>query len=234
MKLGGILALSAALVLTGCATEPPPVSDKVQQYYDENVAGNKATFAPTGPAVTVVFIGDSYTSGTGAANPLHRWTTKLSEDLGWSETNLGNGGTGYFNQGGTTNYAGVVQEAVDANPAVVVVSGGRNDVGFGAQRFTPAVADFFSALRGGLPNATVIVTSPIYDDDAGPDAVAELAAAVKANAEAAGATYVDIGEPLLGHPELVAADGVHPNDAGHAAIYAAVRQAVAAAPGIRG
>lgn len=39
MKLGGILVLAAALVLTGCASTPPPVSDKVAQYYSSPPPG---------------------------------------------------------------------------------------------------------------------------------------------------------------------------------------------------
>ncbi|GAA5193127.1 hypothetical protein GCM10023346_17000 [Arthrobacter gyeryongensis] len=56
---------------------------------------------------------------------------------------------------------------------------------------------------------------------------------MKAAAAANGATYLDIGQPLWGHPEFLAADGIHPDDAGHAAIYAAVKQGVAAVPGVK-
>jgi len=185
------------------------------------------------PKTVVAFIGDSYTSGTGATVPTKRWSTLLSSSMGWTEANLGKGGTGYFNAGTSANYKGSIQQAVDAKPSIVVVSGGRNDVGYGYDRFAPAVADFFATLRAALPKAKIIVTSPIYDDDAGPAAVADLAASVKADAEQAGASYVDIGEPLLGHADFVAADGVHPNDAGHAAIYTAVKQAVEAVPGMK-
>ena len=34
--------------------------------------------------------------------------------------------------------------------------------------------------------------------------------------------YVDLQDPLLGHPEYVLADGIHPNAAGQAAIKDAV------------
>ena len=34
---------------------------------------------------------------------------------------------------------------------------------------------------------------------------------------------IDIGEPLLGDPELLAPDGLHPSVAGHAVIAARVR-----------
>jgi lysophospholipase L1-like esterase len=37
---------------------------------------------------------------------------------------------------------------------------------------------------------------------------------------------LDIGDPLLGRSEAVVKDGVHPNDTGHAAIAAAVIEAL--------
>lgn len=224
--LGALAVVTLAVVAYALTPAKPSVevaAPKVQPSATQTAA----------PRKMVAFIGDSYTSGTGAGNPVNRWTTKLSVAQDWAETNLGKGGTGYFNSGTTTNFAGSIPAAVAAKPSIVIVSGGRNDVGYGASRFTPAVAEFFPALRAALPNAKIIVTSPIYDDDAGPAAVADLAAAIKANAEKSGAAYVDIGEPLLGHPEFVAADGIHPNDAGHAAIEAAVKQAIAAVPGIK-
>ena len=54
-----------------------------------------------------------------------------------------------------------------------------------------------------------------------------LISIVKAEAQRAGATYLDIGEPLFGHSAMMDVDGWHPNDAGHAAIAAAVEKALA-------
>jgi len=42
----------------------------------------------------------------------------------------------------------------------------------------------------------------------------------------AGVTYLDIGEPMFGHSSMMAVDGWHPNDAGHAAIAKAVEKAL--------
>jgi len=43
----------------------------------------------------VVFIGDSYTHGTGSSSKALRWSSVVSSAEGWSEVNLGRGGTGY-------------------------------------------------------------------------------------------------------------------------------------------
>jgi hypothetical protein len=55
MKLGGILALSAALVLTGCGLqEQPPVSEKVQKAYEAgSTLAPVATAKPSGLDIAV-------------------------------------------------------------------------------------------------------------------------------------------------------------------------------------
>jgi lysophospholipase L1-like esterase len=54
-----------------------------------------------------------------------------------------------------------------------------------------------------------------------------LISIVKAEAKRAGATYLDIGEPMFGHSSMMDGDGWHPIAAGHAAIAAAVEKALA-------
>lgn len=92
MKLGGILALVAALVLTGCAHEPPPVSDKVAQYYSnpptpavKPVEPVQVTPLPdinaliTGPGpLTVNVLGDSTSNDDGEW--VHLWAKHLAAD----------------------------------------------------------------------------------------------------------------------------------------------------------
>ncbi|GAA5193129.1 hypothetical protein GCM10023346_17010 [Arthrobacter gyeryongensis] len=151
----------SSVVLAGCTQAPPPVSGKVQQACD-NIG--KATLPAAVNGTTVAFIGDSYTPGTGAGNPANRWTTKLSVDMSWSEVNLGKGGTGYFNAGSSVNYRGVIPDAVSSKPAIVLVAGGGNDLGFGVQRFGPSVDAFYAALRKALPDAKIVAVSPYFRD----------------------------------------------------------------------
>ena len=74
-----------------------------------------------------------------------------------------------------------------------------------------------------------MVISPVWDSDPAPAGLAVIAAEVQAAAEQVDASYLDIGEPLAGHPEMIIADGLHPNNAGHAALEAAILAAVTAA-----
>ena len=50
---------------------------------------------PPAPKPTVAFIGDSYSAGMGATLMENRWTSVLSRDQGWTESNFARGGTGY-------------------------------------------------------------------------------------------------------------------------------------------
>lgn len=133
MKRLALLA-AAVLALTGCASQDPPVSDKVQAYYDEHVANAQATLPARADAKTVAFIGDAYTSGSGASSPSLQWRTQPSSSAGWAEVNVGRGGRGYLITNTTDagefrpNYAEMIAEAVKAKPDVVVISDGGNDM----------------------------------------------------------------------------------------------------------
>jgi acyl-CoA thioesterase I len=194
-------------------------------------ASRPMTPAPTfsfGPAddvtvpVKTVFFGDSYSAGAGASAPSARWTTLVSKDLDWIETNEARGGTGYKATASTNgcglDYCPTIGEMIaasEADPAVVVISGGRND--------GPPNADYEAlvqtTLQGAVdkwPSATVVVTSPIWDDDQPPAWFPDTIAAVQAAAAATpGVHFLDLGEPLFGDASFVGSDGVHPSDIGY-------------------
>lgn len=229
-----MIAAVAALALTGCAHEQPPVSQKVQDYYDAHVANAVPTLTtpPTAaPAPTVAFIGDSYSAYSGT------WTLKLATAEKWQPKVFALGGTGYVKSipsGGVQacgqdvcgDYLAQAAGVIAFKPDVVVISGGRNDLGEDPAAVKANAAKLFTKLSTGLPKAKLIVTSPVWDATLLPDGFADLVAAVKAAATDAGVRYVDIGQPLAGKPGLVGPDGVHPTSEGHAAIAAAVSKAL--------
>jgi lysophospholipase L1-like esterase len=177
---------------------------------------------------TVAFIGDSYTFGTGAQNRLNRWSTQVSASLGWTEENFGKGGTGYVSvsqqcNGPCTNYAGSIKEAKAVKPALVIVAGIRNDASLPADVLDPAIADFYTALRAALPDAKIIAISPIWNAVKPPERVNTIGLEIKAAVESVQGSYLDIGQPLTGHPDFFDVDGVHPNDAGYAALTTAIQ-----------
>ncbi len=180
---------------------------------------------------TVAFLGDGPTAGAGATGPAARWTSLVSSQQGWVEVNHGVAGTGYAAEGAFPDqrpYTARVAEVVAGGPDVVVVSGGRND-DTSSNDYADSVGQVFSELRQGLPRAHLIAVSPLWDDDEPPEGLDELGRVVRSQVENVGGTYLEVGQPLQSSPQLVGADGVQPDDAGHAAVAAAVQEAMAEA-----
>jgi lysophospholipase L1-like esterase len=113
----------------------------------------------------------------------------------------------------------MILRAAAVHPQIVVVNGGRNEIDRANDPgWERGVHTFYTALRATVPDATIIATSPIWDDDPLPNRMRRQREIVQREVEAIGGLYVDLGDPLTGHPELVDGDSVHPNDLGHAAI----------------
>ncbi len=176
-----------------------------------------------------VFIGDSYTHGTGASSPELRWSTLVAKDRGWNEINLANGGTGYLTTAGLNGcgkascpaYLDVVPQAVADRPDIVVVAGGQNDFTAYAAQPEPVVAAIdrtYRTLRADLPDAEIIAVGPSTAGAVNPT-VRAMDEAVRAAAAAVDARYISLidPEPVI-QPDMVVADRAHVNDAGHAAI----------------
>lgn len=236
MKLGGsalklvglvvlaVLAVGVAVFAITRPVAPPPVSDQVSNY--------TAPVETAAPVVQVAVIGDSYAVGTGAGDPLQGWVKKLGRNQTWNVTNVARGGTGYTKTVTTDavkacglaycpSYPEMISEAAAANPSLVIVSGGRNDSKVPDEEEAEAIQSFYDRLRASLPAAKIVALNPWWDSTPAPASIGTIAATVKAAVESVGGTYIDTGQPLAAHPELVAADGIHPNPAGHAAIFEA-------------
>jgi lysophospholipase L1-like esterase len=181
--------------------------------------------APSRPPPVVAFVGDDWTSGVGASSPAKRFTSLVSAALNLDEKNFGVAGSGYAKQGnsGGGDYASRVAAVVAAQPALVVVSGGRNDVtdnlGFAASR----ARRLFEQLRKRLPGAIVVVVSPFWGDSPATAPLKQVARVVRLAAKGAGASYLDVPDPILGHAKFMA-DAGHPNNRGYAAIAAALEK----------
>ncbi|PKQ26961.1 MAG: hypothetical protein CVT64_00470 [Actinobacteria bacterium HGW-Actinobacteria-4] len=202
-------AAAGAVALSGCVpTQPEPTAPKP---------------TPASAEITVLFLGDSYTEGTGLTPdevPL-RWSTQLAQQLGWREINAGCNGSGYTRPGlrcGTT-YEQRIALLTDPVPDVVVVSGGVNDLGASREQIEADVAATYATLRATFPEATIYAVGGIYyTGSERPEVLQFLNDAVRDAAEREGVVFIDIGEPLLGRPDLMAPDGLHPNPEGHTVI----------------
>lgn len=223
--LGSILA-SVALMATGCAAPtPPPVSDKVQSYY-------ASPPAPKLPEVPVaVFVGDSYTTGSGATTPARRWTSLLSREMGWFEENMGSPGAGYLNvgrgsgcpQGGCPSFSKLAPKILAASKTnFVVIAGGRADSGQDPDAVRAAAVSLFSQIKKGLPKAKIVVISPIWDARTPPAELGRVSDIIKVESMNAGAKYLDVGAFFVGRPKLIGPDGVHPTDEGYREFFASI------------
>ena len=134
-------------------------------------------------------------------------------------------GSGYAKQGENgNNYLDLLKKVVDADPAIVVVSGGRNDISDDHDTLTNDAGDVFAQLADKLPNTKIVAVAPFWGDSDQPSDLSFVEATVKSAVEDAGGTYLDISDPLHNHPEWMADDEANPNDEGNKSIAFALRQ----------
>jgi lysophospholipase L1-like esterase len=169
----------------------------------------------------VLFVGDSYTVGQGTTSPELRWSTRVSEEMGWQELNVAVGGTGFVKGNAKRdNYPTQLRSVPWGGVDIVVIAGGQND--FKTLRRDPArvfdaVADTYALAALRFPDAEIVAVGPSTPRAVGLEARA-LDSAVRAAAAAHGATYVSLLDPNIVQGGLVHADGVHTTDTGNARI----------------
>lgn len=233
------LLTAAALLLTGCASQtPPPVSDQVQKYYDENVKNAAATLpAAVVPLVSVV--GDSY-SGNIVTGGVKRpsWADVVKSNLAKSGTDVelkvhSSGGSGYVNPGTLkTTFGKDVAGTVTPETDVVVFFGSRNDAGEPPAAVGAAASAAYKAAATIAPSAKLVVIGPPWVDAATPPEVLEIRDALKEATVAAKGTFVD---PLDdgwfqgANASKIGSDGIHPNESGHAYMAGLIEPVIAKA-----
>lgn len=174
----------------------------------------------------IAFLGDDWTAGSGASAKTLRFTTLLCARLHAVERNFGVAGTGYAKPSSTGGpYRSRVAAVVAADPQVVIVSGGRNDQSDDAATASDAAHALFATLHTKLPNAVLIGVAPFWGDSDLPPEMLSLAQAVNDAVTKAGGSYVDLPDPIHGHPAYMA-DAADPNDKGYEAIAAALEPQV--------
>jgi len=205
-----VVALAALLGMAGA--HPPPVS--VYQ-----------TVSMDGPLTHIAVIGDSYTNGTdlGGQGP-KAWTARAWQALAHQGLPLApdvaaEGRAGYGVRGDHgSNFEDLTTRAVKADDALVVFFGSRNDQGVDTESLAELSRASFELARRVAPSARLLVIGPPWPTADVPFAVLQIRDILSAAARGVGAAFVD---PLaqhwfVGRPDLIGADGVHPNDAGHA------------------
>jgi len=199
-----LLALVGVLAVTGCA--PPEPSEGTR----------------------VAFYGDSYTLGTGASSPEHRWSTIISKTRNWQEFNPSVNGLGFVANRSGLDLPGQV---IANDPDIVFVTMGLNDNFFyalDAEAIHEQIDADIDRLASELPNARLIVVEPFWYTDDRPDSVEVIIGWVKDAAARVDADYIPGASHWIeGHPEWMAADTLHPNDLGYAAMAERMEKALA-------
>ena len=176
----------------------------------------------TGTGTKVAFYGDSYSLGTGATGPEKRWSTIVSRERNWNEFNPSVNGLGFINNRDNFGDGDLPSLVIDAQPEIVFVTMGLNDnfsFEYAADDIRAQISFDFERLKAGLPDARFVVVEPFWYTDERPESVDTIIGWVKDAADDLGADYVPGASHWIeGHPEWMADDGLHPNDAGYAAM----------------
>lgn len=219
VRVCSALVLGASLVLSGCAQVPPPVSQRVADYYSNG---------PTQPAeadeTLITVIGDSYVGGSNmGGNGINNWTALITADLPNPKNidlnKAGLGGSGYVTRGPTGK---VFEEAASVvlgpKTDVVVFFGSINDGSASGEKVRLASAQTFATAKEAAPKAKLLVIGPAWTNEDVPAAMLAVRDGLKKSAQAAGATWVDpiADRWFFDRTALIGADKKHPTDEGHA------------------
>ena len=185
---------------------------------------------------TAVFLGDSVTTGWRAVtHPRNRWSSLVCEHLRWRETSLAADGMGFFaRRGGHLPGGGRspscrdvtwLETVLRAEPDVVTVSLGLNDAAFLPSQLDlvrQAVDHTLSFLAARLPGTPVVIAPYFPALGTGPR-FGVVRRMVHERATELGLTSTDVMSTAInGEPDRLSMDGIHPDDAGHAAIARAM------------
>lgn len=192
-------------------------------------AKSAATPTPTETAMPrLLAIGDSIMKGHGLAAD-QAWPALIAARRGWTLDNLACDGAGFLALGDKTDcdstFAGLVEEAEKLQPRTIIVEGSSNDFGQSDDALYKTTIGQLQQLHAALPYAKIIGLSTVWNDTAVPAQLDDVNDQVRRAVLKVGGRYLDIGQPLGGHPEWMQSDDVHPTAAGQIAIEAAVQRA---------
>ncbi len=216
-----VAGLSALAMLSGCAAVAA----------ERSVAADaKAASAQHSPAtVTAVAIGDSISHGRGVL-PAQAWPEQVAATRKWALDDVAINGSGFAKQGwGGFTYDAQVDTALRLHPRIVLIAATRNDLTVDDRVLRARTGQVLDRIRSALPDATIIGTSAVWGDNTPPARLSAVDAVVRQAVTGVGGTFLDLGFPLAGHPELLQADHIHPNAAGQGVVAGVVERALDAA-----
>lgn len=222
LPLSAAVAAGSVLVLVGCVPEPTSAVAPLTFSAPPLVpiaSPAAAEPTPTPAPIRVVTLGDSLMSGAGLDHG-QAWPDLLATREDVSLTNLACGGMGFVVTGECgTAYAGFSPAIAALQPELIIVQSSSNDFWQDADTIRTDTDDTVAQLHDAAPDARIVGLSTIWNDDPDvPDDTATTSDALKDAIDSVGGMYIDVGQPLVGHPEWLQDDDVHPTARGQIAI----------------
>ena len=192
------------------------------------------TVMPLAAAGSVaVWCGDEVTAGAGASDTAHRYSTLASTMLGLEERNQAKSGAGWMVDGNTLT--GQLDAAAAGSTGVTVgyvfLMAGLLDSFANVAGMQQAVADTIAHAAALFPGARIVVGCgpgciPAGTDDTTVEQQAHVLTAIRLAADQTGALCIPDMRAICGNDPSLRADGITPNDAGHALLAQTIEQAV--------
>jgi acyl-CoA thioesterase-1 len=158
------------------------------------------------------------------------WPELISAANGWDLTTLACDGAGFLALGNPDEcgdtLVDVSRSAANLHPDLIIIEGSSNDFGESNSQLLAATGSALTSLRSEFPNADIIGLSTVWSETEPPAQLADINSQVQQAVTAVGGHYLDIGQPLGGHPELMQDDDVHPTVAGQAVLASAIQAAI--------
>lgn len=226
-----IAAVAAvALILTGCAgvrSRDAPAEDARSTPPRE-----VTTPAPTDiirTDGTIVTIGDSIMAGFGL-DPDEAWPELVAAQTRAPIVNLACSGAGFVVVGDCgSDLPTIAADAVSLDPGVVILQSSDNDLDEDPSEIASSTRATVVALRTALPDAQIIGMSTLWNAPwEAPESIIRGSAALESAVEAAGGTFISLGQPFQEDPDLLQWDGEHPTAEGQRVLADRVMTALAA------
>ena len=171
-------------------------------------------------APRALFFGDSYFVGGGCSPDRNADMAALAgRELGYRPVVRGAGGTGFVQ--GNPDYdippylAQIDAGELDvANPRLVVIQGGSNDVGEPADQVRKNARTVLQIARGKYPNAVLMLVGPMDTYGGYGDSI-PIRNALRTVARKLHVPFIDAMKWTAGRDDLLCSDYVHPTYAGH-------------------
>jgi len=227
----GVAVIAACgYLLSTWPPEPPPAPKSVAQ--EESTAADESTQDAEPAAAEVsrerplmAVLGDSFTVPSNASTG-PEWPEILGNSLDWRVSADTVDASGYVNPGAGRPFGPRIQGLLRRDPDVVVIAGGASDLGGPAiPRVAGAASDVVTRVVETAPEAEVVLVSPFSVGEPGP-LTQELSAELQRIARENDVEYVDATRWLAAGADVMAPDGIHPNDQGQQRLAQQMEQAL--------